>query len=375
MSLCFDFQNETIRQDVIFGTMIERRGVLLILIGLMVCISLWRISIQDPEYTIEYTSIPAMNIEMVNVETMYDTPTQNVSIVNTLRSIPDDDVKKLIDINNFEYSLNQSGCSSETAALQPIAIFLIHSAPLNRAKRHVIRDTWGKMDSRARLYFLIGAVNSTALQTQIEQENRLHNDIIQGSFTDAYHNMTYKHIMAFKWFIYNCPKVKYLVKTDDDVFVNTPYIFEYLETKADAQNFLFCYKVENSRIKRTYRSKWRVSPKEFPGRYYPPYCPGFSIIYSGDVVWKLYNEAQQSKYFWIDDVHITGTLAQKVNLNITAMGKMYLTGEPLKQIFDGNFNETNTEFIFANADLVENEIRSLWYAVLYTSNVNSTNLK
>lgn len=353
--------------------MIERRGLLVVLIGLMVCISLWRMSVQEQEYSIEYTSIPVANIEMINVAMTNDTPSANPKEMIALGSMPSDDYRRLIDINDFEYTLNQSSCSADPAAAQPMAVFLIHSAPLNRAKRHVIRDTWGKMDSRARLYFLIGAVNSTKIQTKIEEENTIHNDIIQGSFMDAYRNMTYKHIMALKWFIYNCPKVRYLVKTDDDVFVNTPYIFQYLETKADAQNFLFCYEVAKSRIKRTYRSKWRVSPKEFPGVYYPPYCPGFSIIYSGDAAWKLYNEAQRTKYFWIDDVHITGTLAQKVNINITAMGKYYLTGEPLRDIFDGNFNTTTTEFIFADADLVEKQIRSLWNAVLYTSN-NSTNL-
>jgi hypothetical protein len=40
--------------------------------------------------------------------------------------------------------------------------------------------------------------------------------------------MTYKHIMALKWALYYCPRVRYVLKSDDDTFVNTPVLMRAL---------------------------------------------------------------------------------------------------------------------------------------------------
>lgn len=347
---------------------VERRLVVLFLVVFTLCFSFWRISLQDDGYITEYSPLTTTNYDLFTTAIHNDSLPSRLSSV--LDMMPPNDVERLIDIDNFRYAQKQNGCSNEPNGQSPLAVILIHSAPLNDHKRNVIRETWApsKEDTRVRMYFLVGAVNSTDTQEQLERENTIHNDIIQGSFLDHYHNMTYKHIMAFKWFIYNCPKVRFVVKTDDDVFVNTPYLLHYLESKADQQNFLFCEKIQISRIKRTFRSKWRVSPKEFPGVYYPPYCPGFSIVYSADVAWKLYIEAQRTKYFWIDDVHVTGTLAQKLNLTITDMRKYIMTGEPIRHIFHGSRNISSLEFIFADPDLTGPQIRALWSVVANRSN-------
>lgn len=352
--------------------MIDRSLVIIFLIALTVCFTLWRTTIEEQQYLQEYSTVTTLNYDALNTGVLNETQPTNITIA--LELMPHNDFRRLIDINDFHYTQNQNGCPIEPTIQTPLAIILIHTAPANRFKRDVIRDTWAtKNDTRVRAFFLVGATNLTRIQHRLEHENSIYNDIIQGSFKDAYHNMTYKHIMAFKWFIYNCPKVRYLVKTDDDVFVNTPYLLDYLETKAEPQNFLFCLKMENSRIKRTYRSKWRVSPREFPGVFYPPYCPGFSIIYSADAAWRLYIEAQRTKYFWIDDVHITGTLAQKLNLTITPMGDYIITGSPINRIFDGQTKiQRSSDFIFADPDLNETQIRALWNVV--ARNRNDTHL-
>lgn len=62
-----------------------------------------------------------------------------------------------------------------------------------------------------------------------------------------------------------------------------------------------------------FRSKWRVSPSEYAGRWFPPYCAGWVIVYSHDVAQSLYMQIQKEPYFWIDDVHITGTTVQLCN--------------------------------------------------------------
>lgn len=376
--------------------MSERRSVLILCIGLTLCLSLWRISQQDTSIQNEYTlndplevyaneedsssggiitisgSSSSSSHNKNNNNSKIASSGQSTIVTSThLDQTTKNDANTLIDLDNFEYLIEKSACDDDNInnisnpnTESSIVLILIHSAPGNWQKRNVIRETWGQHDPRARRYFLLGAVNSTSLQSQLNQENYVFNDIIQGNFMDAYRNMTYKHIMALKWFVYNCSKLKYLLKTDDDVFVNTPAVYEFLQNNDTHQttNYLFCIKTEGARVKRSYRSKWRVSTKEFPGRYYPPYCPGFSILYSRDVVFRLYREAQQLPYFWIDDVHVTGTLAQHINLYITKVGKYYMNSEKRDNIFNGrmHLNEIEPMFLFTEPNLIEDQIRQLW---------------
>lgn len=306
----------------------------------------------------------------------------------------DTDESLLIDLNGFGYLINQPKCPGRRpcgdndkvacANGSPIVLILVHSAPKNAHKRNVIRETWGQHDARARLYFLLGAVGTAPAQAKLHRENQQYNDIIQGNFIDSYRNITYKHIMALKWFVYNCQHVKYLLKTDDDVFVNTPAIYGFLggggggggsgDAGSREHSFLFCRRLEGSRIKRTYRSKWRVSTKELAGWYYPPYCPGFSVVYSADVVHRLYREAQQTPYFWIDDVHVTGTLVQQLKINITSLGDYYMDREQRDRLFNGRAQSTPSlmpTFLFTAPDLFEHQIRALWHMANQSQAVES----
>ncbi|XP_055847176.1 beta-1,3-galactosyltransferase 1 [Episyrphus balteatus] len=439
----------------------RRRPILGLLIGLTLCISIWRISVQEsaiyatefsygssnqlayddhrpsptayefkhiqpepPEfhhhqplqhrtnqgrsYSIEPGHHQHHHTTPLNSDTSAALGGNNLSLVSFTssssssatelpfdnESLPADDYSTLIDFRDFKFLINQVPCARTNTAY---FLILIHSAPANDEKRQVIRETWGSVRSpHLRLLFLVGAVKTNKLQHQLDVENTKFSDLIQGNFVDDYRNMTYKHVMALKWFIYFCPKAKYLVKTDDDVFVNTLQLLEYVDLQRQHQrpimspftprtynvpssssssspdntshilnvlqpkNFLFCQRLAEARVKRSYRSKWRVSGKEYAGRYYPPYCPGYSIVYSPDVVFRLYKEAQHSKYFWIDDVHITGTLAQNSNITITSFWPWRMHPGAYDDILSGKTDIGHYLFFFAWANISERQIRDLW---------------
>lgn len=294
--------------------------------------------------------------------------------------LPKDDYTSLIDLKDFKFTINFNNCSSDSESRSkresvgsdslesderrsPLVLVLVHSAPTNWYKRNTIRDTWGQYDPRAKLVFLLGAVESSTLQRRIEQENRMYDDIVQGSFLDAYRNMTYKHVMALKWFTYHCPEAKYVLKTDDDVFVNTPALYDIVESNVQRRRLIFCDEIRRAPVKRSHRSKWFVSIAEYPEKYYPRHCPGYSIIYSPDVAVQLYREAQQQPYFWIDDVHLTGTIAKRINATITPTGSMLLDESQTYAIINDKMNATVRLFLFAKPDLRERHIRKLWKAV------------
>ncbi|KAL1456561.1 hypothetical protein WDU94_001282 [Cyamophila willieti] len=235
-----------------------------------------------------------------------------------LESLPPNDSSQLINITDFEFLINPP-CSDSTY------IVVVHSAPANYDKRQLIRSTWG---SRIPLYFFFGETATN--QTQLDAESAAYHDVVQGSFIDSYRNLTYKHTMVFKWVLYNCPRVRYVLKIDDDVFVNVGKLDEFLThtlSPYGTRNLLMCTEVFVNQVAvRTYRSKWRVSFAEYPHHFYPPYCIGASLLYSPDVIFKLYQLLQENgKYFWVDDVFITGIVFS--NLNLTHSEFNWWTGK------------------------------------------------
>ena len=128
----------------------------------------------------------------------------------------------------------------------------------------------------------------------------------------------------------------YVLKTDDDIFIHMSALMNYLKTRPylGVKYFILCAPAASSKVNRSWRSKWHVSPKEFPARVYPTYCPGWSVMYSVDTVNLLYEAAQEEPFFWIDDVYVTGILAKKVNVTPTPMKDTLISARALKFIID-----------------------------------------
>lgn len=340
-------------------------------VGLTLCVSLWQIMLQQQQQEPFIDSTPILisllGNESIGPSFISSTIVSNVSPGIQLELLPKNDFSQLIDLDNFEFLLNHQACRE--LEQKPILVIIVHSAPNNFNKRMIIRETWGTEDPRALLIFMIGAVDSSNLQDDIQRENKVHGDLVQGDFKDAYRNMTYKHVMALKWFVYNCPEARFLLKTDDDVFVNTPLLFDSLGTPNELYKsfnrgrLLFCNEVLRSKVKRSFRSKWRVSYSEYHDKYYPNHCPGFAILYSSDVVFQLYREAQKLPYFWIDDVHLTGNVATKLNISITPANSLSLNGDQQNNLLNEDTQSKDVPFLFALPNLGEAVIRKLWKLV------------
>ena len=46
---------------------------------------------------------------------------------------------------------------------------------------------------------------------------------------DTYTNLTLKTVMGLKWGAIFCPQAKYVMKTDDDIFINVPLLHRALQ--------------------------------------------------------------------------------------------------------------------------------------------------
>lgn len=203
-------------------------------------------------------------------------------------------------------------------------IIVVHSATAYFKRRRDIRETFGGTRvigtvSHA-LVFLLGATSDPVTTRLIQQEALQYGDIVQGPFKDSYHNLTHKAVMGLRWLSTHCSQAKVVVKIDDDTFVNTfKLVDEMLPKYSSLKRHIACHVRKNgtSLINRG-KSKWHVSENEFKGyTHFPfPYCNGYFVVMSGDLVQPLLKAAYVNPFFWIDDVYVYGLLPQTVG-NVT----------------------------------------------------------
>ncbi|ELT90318.1 hypothetical protein CAPTEDRAFT_101296, partial [Capitella teleta] len=188
-----------------------------------------------------------------------------------------------------------------------LMLVYVLSAPDNFRRRAMIRQTWGNVNKfpNVRVMFVMGKTSSLkTLQDVLNFELTTYGDILEEDFEDTYHNLTYKGIAAFKFISQYCNNAPYIVKTDDDVFVNMYSLQNHLMQLKDAgfkSNLILC-KFAYHRVER--HGKWAISKEVFPGDRYPRYCSGLGYVFSIDVVPQLYNASFYEKFFWVEDVYI-----------------------------------------------------------------------
>ena len=96
---------------------------------------------------------------------------------------------------------------------------------------------------------------------------------MQEDFIDSYANLTVKSLMLLKWFSKSCEKVPYVLKTDDDVFINLKNLHA-LVAKNKKTNLLMGTLICGATPIRDPYNKW-FSPKYMYGKKrYPNYLSG-----------------------------------------------------------------------------------------------------
>lgn len=120
--------------------------------------------------------------------------------------------------------------------------------------------------------------------------------------------------MGFRLLTETCPHVKLLIKMDDDVFLD---VHKFLTTywnkipKTSKINSIHCVIWRNAKVFRT--GKWKVEKSLFENSSYPfPYCSGFFVAISPDLIKPIYLRGKSIEFFWIDDVFIYGMVPDAI---------------------------------------------------------------
>lgn len=201
-------------------------------------------------------------------------------------------------------------------------LILVASAPDNFDRRNNIRKTWARDTElhwpRWKTYFLLGQTPTSNVSKLLLKEDEAFRDLVRGDYKEHYWNQTYKIQMGFEWAVKYC-EFSFLLKADDDVFVDTARVISYLNEPDTPKLKLYSGHVMRQVAVTRKLGKWFVSKSEYARNIYPDYCSGFAYILSYDVVTLFVELFEFLPVFKIDDAYV-GMLAEQTG--VRAMQKV-----------------------------------------------------
>ena len=215
-----------------------------------------------------------------------------------------------------------------------VILIVVCSAVENIDRRKAIRSTWGDRSllagAGASLVFVVARTDLVrsppGIRRRVATEYHRQGDVVQCDFIDNYVNLTAKTVAALRWAARACPRVRYVMKSDDDVYVDVAALTRRLEEErtsqistfgvddAAADAFIIGQVIDSARPVRDRRSKWYTATSVYPSEFYPPYASGTGYVVGSSVVRRLIDlldskSSSIARPFWLEDVYVTGMLA------------------------------------------------------------------
>ncbi|XP_030062689.1 beta-1,3-galactosyltransferase 9 [Microcaecilia unicolor] len=217
-----------------------------------------------------------------------------------------------LDMESRKDNISKSYLISGVDACSGQDVFLlsvIFSNPANRMRRDLIRQTWANV-THVKEYtiltmFALGKPNSETTQLEILKESESHGDIIEGSFLESSQNQTLKTIMVIQWIVTFCPSARFVLKTNEDMFVNILSLVDYLLSLRIHPEDIYMGRVIHQALPiRDPQSYTFFIPKQYEEKFYPDYCSGTAYVISQDVARKVYVVSNQVPMSLPSDVFV-----------------------------------------------------------------------
>ena len=213
-------------------------------------------------------------------------------------------------------------CNSQDPASFPYLLIFVTSAVPNKMLRMAIRKSWGNTEqdllkSKVKVVFLVGRERRDTHQQDLVEESKEYGDILQEGFIDTYANLSIKSVVLLQWFSLNCNnsvQTKYVLKTDDDMFVNIPNLYSFVQSNTNPDLLIGHFQTGVVPI-RDPASKWFAPRYLFQEDTYPDYLSGGAYVMHYSVVQRLYHASLDTPFMHIEDVFVTGVLRQKIGIN------------------------------------------------------------
>ncbi|XP_046370302.2 beta-1,3-galactosyltransferase 5-like [Haliotis rufescens] len=262
-------------------------------------------------------------------------------------------------LNRLNYDVLLSPAHNSCSLAVDLLVFVL-SVVKDREKRSSIRNTWGRVDNTwplvnfgrsVKVVFLFGVAPTPEENLELKSESRMHNDVLQINVTESYFIPTLKIMMAFKWMKERCSKVRYVMKTDDDVFVNLPFMMERVESING--RFILGDRLPRALCHRS--GKHTVSPKEYPFVFYPAYLIGYAYIMPAEVTLAMLNAFYRMPFLKIEDVYIGGILPRATRTSVLQIHPSWYENGQKVDICDFSQNK-----LIAGANIDNNTIFRIW---------------
>lgn len=213
---------------------------------------------------------------------------------------------------------------------RPFLLVLIPSVVSNSDHRAAIRRTWLQaaetnswpgvcVREQVKHLFLLGcSENSCAEDARLLlNESTIFEDIVMVNFIDSYRNLTTKILVGLKWTHEYCPQARFVIKVDEDTFINVPLLTDLLrhvskQTGDDRFVMGLRHAYEKPLVVRD--GMWAVSREDYPLSFYPAYLYGHAYVMHRQAVRDLVDAAYHVTLLAPEDAFITGILPKIANI-------------------------------------------------------------
>lgn len=209
-------------------------------------------------------------------------------------------------------------------------LILITTAPDHEKHRNAIRQTWGSFALRRDLSlgFLVGRNARPEVQAVIDKENDRYGDIIEANFVDHYLNLTLKTVSMLEWAKTYCSESRFVLKTDDDMFINVPLLLAFIRAKNHERRAIFGRLASGWMPIRNRKSKYYIDTATYVRARYPDFLTGPAYLLTNDVVEEMYRRTLEVPFFVLEDVLLTGFVGE--SLSIKRVGDSHFRNEKIK---------------------------------------------
>ena len=193
----------------------------------------------------------------------------------------------------------------------------------HKDRREAIRRTWGNCQSTSfnntllnqignpmlrgsysgcRAVFFVGKTGDTKEDGDIKTEAMLYKDMIVVDVLEHYRNITWKLRSAIR--LASHFNAKFIVKTDDDVYVHLPRLTKYIAEGPGFFKSLYGGTTYAGKVVRNPKHRHYVAKIDYSEKNYPLFCKGSMVLLSGDLLPRVVSAFSHVKPFNIDDAYL-----------------------------------------------------------------------
>ena len=196
-------------------------------------------------------------------------------------------------------------------------VVLVSTHALHTGRRKLIRYYWGNHSLwttpfQWKVIFVTGFFSSFQ-KIQLHAEADTYKDTLIESVEEDFYTLSFKVMLGLKWVQANL-KYDFLLKCDDDVFVNIDRLMRLLLTTRDQY---FGQKMEFQPVER--EGRYGVSVEEHPSPIYDPFCSGGGFVLSHLTVSRMIPFFNWVNPLKIDDAYI-GKIVTKAGIKAIHYG-------------------------------------------------------